>query len=330
MSEIDHTRDCVLPSDGRAEGLVKASEFFALAAERDALRAEVERLKGNMRARLADHINGTPCAEIRWQQERETLTAEVERLTGIVDGFSLDPDFIRLTARVKELEGQHKGLVLQNALLRQRPDLPVDRIPAAKEVEALTARVKELEAALEIMSMMGGYTKFHPDETAPGVEQNTYSWGVSDGYKEMAEMARAVLSASQPAPSPWRPTHRHVKRGSTYQVIGEAELQATDPVCEGTVLTVYKAEDGKLWVRPTYEFKDGRFETLPPAPSPRDGFDAIPISNLRACASDKCKNVAAYKMEFFNVGANYCQQCAERIAGMLSIPLPPAPQKEGE
>jgi hypothetical protein len=45
MSDIDHTRDCILPSDGKAEGLVRASELFALAAERDALRAENERLK---------------------------------------------------------------------------------------------------------------------------------------------------------------------------------------------------------------------------------------------------------------------------------------------
>ena len=45
MSDIDHTRDCILPSDGKAEGLVKASELFALTAERDALRAENEKLR---------------------------------------------------------------------------------------------------------------------------------------------------------------------------------------------------------------------------------------------------------------------------------------------
>ena len=54
-------------------------------AEYEALRAEVERLKGNMRARLADHINGTPCAEIRWQQERETLEDEVRRLRAALE-----------------------------------------------------------------------------------------------------------------------------------------------------------------------------------------------------------------------------------------------------
>lgn len=29
-------------------------------------------------AELSDSVNGTPCAEIRWQQERETLTAQIE------------------------------------------------------------------------------------------------------------------------------------------------------------------------------------------------------------------------------------------------------------
>jgi hypothetical protein len=45
VPDINHTRDCVLPSDGRAEGLVKASELFALSAERDRLTAENERLR---------------------------------------------------------------------------------------------------------------------------------------------------------------------------------------------------------------------------------------------------------------------------------------------
>lgn len=45
-----------------------------------ALRAEVDRLQGNLRAELGDHIHGTPCAQIRWQQEREELQAKNERL----------------------------------------------------------------------------------------------------------------------------------------------------------------------------------------------------------------------------------------------------------
>ena len=62
-----------------------------------------------------------------------------------------EDEITRLRAEAVALKGQHKGLVLQNALLRQRPDLPVDRIPAAREVDALraeNARLRQLEASL--------------------------------------------------------------------------------------------------------------------------------------------------------------------------------------
>lgn len=58
---------------------------------------------------------------------------------------------------------------------------------------------------------------------------------------------------------------RHKKRDSTYNVVGEAELQLSSPVIleEGRSLTVYRSEkDGKLWVRPSSEFNDGRFEEI--------------------------------------------------------------------
>lgn len=79
---------------------------------------------------------------------------------------------------------------------------------------------------------------------------------------------------------------RHVKRGTTYRVIGEAEAQvstgtaeawvlATDVpdapeivrysrlIGDGDLLTVYKTEaGGKLWVRFTDEFEDGRFAEI--------------------------------------------------------------------
>lgn len=64
-----------------------------------------------------------------------------------------DAEITALRAEVAALKGQHKGLVLQNALLRQRPDLPVDRIPAAQEVDALRAEVAKLREALHDINM---------------------------------------------------------------------------------------------------------------------------------------------------------------------------------
>jgi hypothetical protein len=68
---------------------------------------------------------------------------------------------------------------------------------------------------------------------------------------------------------------RHVKRGTVYDVLGEAEAQVSTgmwrhfgsggwyerPVKDGRRLTVYRGEDGKLWVRFTDEFRDGRFQS---------------------------------------------------------------------
>lgn len=57
--------------------------------------------------------------------------------------------------------------------------------------------------------------------------------------------------------------YRHVKRGTVYTVVGEAELQtATGALVDGSALVVYRGEDGKLWAREEGEFHDGRFEAL--------------------------------------------------------------------
>lgn len=67
-----------------------------------------------------------------------------------------------------------------------------------------------------------------------------------------------------PKPVGWEPTHRHVKRGSLYRLVADAVLQAETPQADNSYLALYQGEDGKFWVRPADEFKDGRFEPLPP------------------------------------------------------------------
>ena len=94
-----------------------------------------------------------------------------------------------------------------------------------------------------------------------------------------AGILRLVSAPAVPAPpagtSPLKRV-RHVKRGTEYEVLGEAEAQVsvghTIPLTKGVLrsiadgdrLTIYRGEDGKLWCRFTDEMRDGRFEPSRP------------------------------------------------------------------
>lgn len=54
-----------------------------------------------------------------------------------------------------------------------------------------------------------------------------------------------------------QPTHRHIKSGGEYRVIGRGLIEATL-----ADVVIYEASNGKLWVRPSEEFDDGRFQPL--------------------------------------------------------------------
>lgn len=69
----------------------------------------------------------------------------------------------------------------------------------------------------------------------------------------------------------WRPTHRHVGRGTDYRLVSSAVLQTEQPIGDNEFLALYQGEDGLYWVRPADEFKDGRFVPLPPRPSDAGG-----------------------------------------------------------
>lgn len=61
-----------------------------------------------------------------------------------------------------------------------------------------------------------------------------------------------------------KPRWRHKKRGSVYVVLGVGCLQTTrDAFLDNQQVTLYQSETGGIvWVRPTYEFMDGRFEKV--------------------------------------------------------------------
>ena len=98
------------------------------------------------------------------------------------------------------------------------------------------------------------------------------------GDTAAAELEYVRSAIAHPVQPGWRPTHRHVKRGGEYMLLGIGKVQCDwwqitsagnrYPVDMHEVV-IYRGEDGKLWVRPREEFEDGRFEALPAAPQPK-------------------------------------------------------------
>lgn len=127
---------------------------------------------------------------------------------------------------------------------RQRADAAV---ATSCEKDALVARLRE------IVRRYGDPVRM---ATAPAYLQ------------QEIDDALSPEAGSEPA---WRPTHRHVKRGTTYRVLGTADVQANTCIIEGERVTVYQGEDRRLWVRPTGEFEDGRFAPIAPDPETPHG-----------------------------------------------------------
>lgn len=111
------------------------------------------------------------------------------------------------------------------------------------------------------------------DGDVQAVLRNILDAGLGGGWRDGAAPPTAP-AAARSAAEEWKPTHRHVKSGRLERVIGEAEAQVSvggynglaedeRKLREGDRLTVYEGADGKLRVRFTDEFNDGRFVPLP-------------------------------------------------------------------
>lgn len=97
--------------------------------------------------------------------------------------------------------------------------------------------------------------------------------GLWETYTDVADEILSALSTpveGEPeVVKTFRPTHRHRKRGTLYEVLGDAVLQSASDVRDDHPLIVYRGEDGQLWARPPTEFNDGRFEELSASQPPR-------------------------------------------------------------
>lgn len=116
-------------------------------------------------------------------------------------------------------------------------------------------------------------------ENMTGYDLNVLrDWSDAVIAKEAAEKAPAVDEIPEATEDDFKRMRvvtpaervRHIKRGSTYRVIGRARMQVSIPtlIVDDAPVVVYRCEaDGQLWARLPDEFDDpARFEVLPPLP----------------------------------------------------------------
>ena len=110
---------------------------------------EIERLRGRLEIDTSHPYDGIYARD-------ETIRGLEKQTASLLNKLADErTESMRLRARVTELEGQHKGLVLNNAILRERPDLPLNRIPAARAMTKLYEDNERLRAALREIAGLG-------------------------------------------------------------------------------------------------------------------------------------------------------------------------------
>ena len=136
-------------------------------------------------------------------------------------------------------QAAHKAALIKNAL-------------SATETETKPVVGSYMTASV-IHTLGGSYGRFDLDKL------------LSDASEDQLDKALAQLKAHlDRLPAVLHPTRRvrHKKRGTTYEVIGTARLQAASPLPDDATLVLYRGDDDQIWARYVAEFEDGRFENV--------------------------------------------------------------------
>ncbi|CAN7303307.1 hypothetical protein LJR164_001581 [Phenylobacterium sp. LjRoot164] len=217
------------------------------------------------------------------------IEAAVERVTDFAVWFDCDVQSHLVNGSVaREHASDLRALLSERKALRET-QMSANNLPPRKWVEAilnaitaarvdgimgsdsLSSIVYAIEAARKIEALQRSREAPGREEVARIIDPWAMDRAECDPETEAAReealtKADAILAlfSSSPTVEGWRPTHRHVKRGTTYKIIAEGLFQtAEQAIWDETPLTIYCGEDGSYWARPTTEFRDGRFEPLP-------------------------------------------------------------------
>lgn len=155
-------------------------------------------------------------------------------------------------------------------------DIMADRFRALRSkseavgVPTVAAAMAQLDAAIEAENRHHARRNEMLATLIANIEKSEPTPEFAIALREYVRTERPNLTHPAPATVVSDATHRHVKRGSEYALIGIGKMQSdywTDG--NGHVdmqdVAIYRSvDDGSLWVRPHAEFEDGRFAALVP------------------------------------------------------------------
>ncbi len=187
----------------------KLDKLIAAYREREGLKLARDEMQ-RQRAELYDKLNGTPCAEIRWQQERDALIAKLQEAERERDEFAgmavrlrTERDLLRQEASdARRLADGYKAEFAQlkrdlEAAKRSREGQLQNTIASTKERDearaesaSLRSRIDVLASALRPFARMGELIEGYANTKASPVNLTEYG--------EHFRRARAALSEDKP------------------------------------------------------------------------------------------------------------------------------------